>query len=654
MCARRAGRVLRIPALGSQLQPHTGESIQLISDTKESKTRRYECVRRATLLPQLLRSLVSSCLIGILILAEIGIARASNEGTVEARIERITSNLLPPVLVQGEEPPRVKLTDRMRELNVPGLSVAVINDGKIEWARGFGVARIGGRPVNSKTLFQAASISKPVSAMAVMNLLQTGQLALDTDVNQYLKSWKLPANEFTKQRHVTLRGLLTHTSSITVSGFPGYEHGAAVPTILQVLDGQAPANTAPIRVDGLQGQSWRYAGGGYVIATLLLQDVTGDPFAKLMRERVMKPLGMNSSTFEQPLPARLLDGAAMPYRADGAPVPGGPHVYPELAAASLWTTPSDLARFAIGMQEALAGKSNRVLTSTTARAMLVPAVEQQAIGFMVGGTAGHRYFTHSGANEGYRCLLVAYEDGDGAVIMTNGDSGGALLRPLLAAIAREYEWPDYGPAVRQVSAVDPQLFDRHVGAYRFADGMTVTFWREGDRRYAQMWGQAPAELFPSSPREYFIKSVNGRWIFPDGDAPEEVTWALERREQTLKRLHGAEERAALDLTLDTQKRVREQIPASASEKSLREFVAALAAGKPNYERMTPNLKERIRTWLVYRQTALANLGAVQTVAFKGVTPAGEDTYDMRFERGAREFRILLNADGRMHSVQFTP
>jgi CubicO group peptidase (beta-lactamase class C family) len=291
---------------------------------------------------------------------------------IEQRIERIQETLLPPVLVQGESTPLTSLTTRMEALHVPGVSIAVIHGGKLEWARGFGVTKIGGPPVTAETLFQAASISKPVTTLAVLRLVQSGKLDLDTDVNHYLKSWKLPANEFTQGAKVTLRELLTHSAGVTVHGFRGYEASEAIPSLMQVLDGEPPANNAAIRVDMTPGKTWRYSGGGFVIVQQVLSDVIGIPFPKLMHDLVLGPLGMEHSTYQQPLPPELLAQAATPYRADGTAVPGGPHVYPELAPAGLWTTPSDLARFAIGIQQALSGKSRRVLSRATAGDMLVP------------------------------------------------------------------------------------------------------------------------------------------------------------------------------------------------------------------------------------------------------------------------------------------
>jgi CubicO group peptidase (beta-lactamase class C family) len=228
-------------------------------------------------------------------------------------------DIFPPVIIQGEAPTTTKLVDRMATLRVPGVSIAVIHAGKIEWARGFGVASIGGADVNSNTLFQAASISKAVTAMAVLSLVQEGKIDLDKDVNQYLRTWKVPANSLTDKAKVTTRELLTHTAGMTVHGFPGYASDAPLPTLVQVLNGEKPANTPAIVVDMVPGTEWRYSGGGFVVAQLLLQDVTGEPFPAFMKEKVLGPAGMGHSTFEQPLPQRRIGEAATAYRQNGQP-----------------------------------------------------------------------------------------------------------------------------------------------------------------------------------------------------------------------------------------------------------------------------------------------------------------------------------------------
>lgn len=430
---------------------------------------------------------------------------ATQSSNVEQHIRSVQNGLIPAVLIEGQSASSQtsKLSDRMAALHVPGVSVAFMHDGKIEWARGFGVTKLGGPPVSPTTLFQAASISKPVTAVAVLRLVQSGKLNLDTDVNEYLKTWKVPGNQFTAKRKVTLRELITHTGGVTVHGFEGYATNEQVPSLVQVLNGEKPANSPPIRVDVEPGTIWRYSGGGFVITQLLLQDVTGKPFPALMQQMVLGPMGMIHSTYQQPLPPDRLPEAATPYDQDGKPIPGGPHTYPEMSAAGLWTTPSDLLQFAMHIQQALAGKSASVLSAATAKEMLTPGLGKWGLGIETGGSKEPPYFTHGGANEGFMSDFVAYDSGDGAAVMTNGNNGGQLAAEVVRTIAHEYNWPDFEPAHRALAKIDPKIFDAYVGDYQLAPGFALTISRNGNRFFARATGQTPLELFPSSDHDFF-------------------------------------------------------------------------------------------------------------------------------------------------------
>jgi CubicO group peptidase (beta-lactamase class C family) len=458
------------------------------------------------------RRLISACLIlfGIGLNAPAAQAPLTpvNGSTVELRIQRIQDGLLSPVLVQGESTQKTKLRDRMSALHVPGVSIAVIHDGQIDWARGFGVTKSDGPPVTPNTLFQAASISKPVTAMAVLHLAESGKLNLDADVNQYLKSWKIPASSFMEQSGVTLQKLLSHTAGMTVHGFAGYASDEPVPNLVQVLNGGKPANSAPILVNTVPGTMWRYSGGGYVVIQQVLEDVTGQPFAKLMQDIVLRPVGMAQSTYEQPLPQGRLANAAMPYSRDGQGIKGGPHVYPEMAAAGLWTTPSDLARYAIDIQKSLAGEPTHVLSTEMARKMLRVVLQGYSLGLGIGGSEKRPYFSHGGANAGFQCNLVVYNTGDGAVIMTNSDSGSQLAAEILRTIAYEYGWPDFQPMKQKETTVSPKILERYVGIYELAPKVNIMITLEGGQLMAQRSGQGKLPLFASSETKFFSKVVD--------------------------------------------------------------------------------------------------------------------------------------------------
>jgi CubicO group peptidase (beta-lactamase class C family) len=333
----------------------------------------------------------------------------------------------------------------MKQFNVPGVSIAIIKDFKVAATYVYGVADADtGTPVTPDTMFQAASISKPVAAMVSLKAVQDGRFSLDQDVNTILKSWKVPDGTFAKERRVTPRGLMSHTSGTgDAFGFPGYAPAATLPSLPQILDGvQPPSNLRAVRLEREPMTGFEYSGGGVMIQQLALTDAIGKPFADLAREWVLDPIGMRNSTYEQPLPASREKQAARAHNRTGARMGDPWHVYPEQAAAGLWTTPTDLARFAIEVQLSLLGKSNKVLSSTTVREMVTPVgVGPFAVGFSIAKEGEGWYFSHGGSNWGFQCNLVAHRaNGYGAVIMTNGDGGGALIGPLLRLIQQEHKW----------------------------------------------------------------------------------------------------------------------------------------------------------------------------------------------------------------------
>jgi CubicO group peptidase (beta-lactamase class C family) len=363
---------------------------------------------------------------------------------VEQRIGRVENGLR----VEQGDPPwrRLALADRMAHHNVPGVSIAVVNDFAIEWARGYGVLAAGAeQPVTSDTLFQGASIGKTVVAVAALSLVEQGKLDLDQPVNERLVSWKVPDNEFTARAKVTLRRLLSHSAGTIEHGYQGYARGQPRPALRQVLDGAPPANSPPVRVVALPGTAFAYSNGGFMVVQQLLMDVTGRPFASFVKETVFDPAGMRQSTFESPLPDRLTGLAAHGHRPDGPAVAGGWRTYPELGTgASFWTTPSDLARFGIEVMRAYAGQPNELLARDTAREMLTRQTPDGAgygLGFGVSEEGGPRFhFSHDGGNEGYRSFFVMYPElGRGAVIMTSGHVGEKLWREIVNSISVEYE-----------------------------------------------------------------------------------------------------------------------------------------------------------------------------------------------------------------------
>ena len=484
---------------------------------------------------RLMKVCVISFLQSFIALASMCAAEESKEHLYD-RIHRVENGLLPPVFIKGQSAGAMNISNRMAFHHVPGVSVAVINDGKLEWARGYGVVETNKpQAVTTNTPFQAASISKPVSAMAALALVQAGKLSLDDEVNDKLASWRVPENEFTKDKKVALRRLLTHSAGLTVHGFRGYAAGEPVPNLVEVLDGKKPANSPSIRVDLVPGQRVRYSGGGYCVMQQLLIDVAGKPFPQVVDENVLRPLQMVHSTFEQPLPKSKVDSAAVGHLRNGQPVAGKWHTYPEMAAAGLWTTPSDLAHFAIELQQARAGKSKRVFSAEMAKQMLSPQIENVGLGIFLEGKDDQRFFYHGGANEGFRAMLVAYENsGRGVAVMCNSDSGSELNEEIIRAVATEYDWPDYRPKERSVIKVDAKTLESYCGRYQLFPDFILTVTTSGGRLFSEATGQPQCELFAESEKVFFYTVVDAQIQFVRSQEGKVTELVLNQNGQTMK------------------------------------------------------------------------------------------------------------------------
>jgi CubicO group peptidase (beta-lactamase class C family) len=334
------------------------------------------------------------------------------------------------------------MNKRLDHFNVPGVSIAVIDNFQLDWASGYGVNSVQNNlKVDTNTLFQAASISKPLAAVGALKLVESGLLSLDTQVNQYLTSWQLPDNGFQETAEVTLRGILSHSAGLTVHGFAGYNTQLSLPSLINVLNGQSPANSPAIFVDTIPGSRFRYSGGGYVLLQQLMQDITGGSFDNFMEEQVLQPIAMNNSSYEQPISQAMQANIASGHRSNSSEVTGQWHNYPEQAAAGLWTTPSDLTSFAIALANAFRGESNTLLSVNSARDMLTRQKDNWGLGIKVGLNGQVVSFSHGGSNEGFRChLFMNATTGQGLVVMTNSDVGDFLITELFDQFSTAYEW----------------------------------------------------------------------------------------------------------------------------------------------------------------------------------------------------------------------
>ena len=411
------------------------------------------------------------------------------------------------VAVKGAPDRKMALADRMAFHQVPAVSIAVVNQGRIEWARAYGVVDATTRdPVTTATRFQAASISKAVSAIGALHLVEQGKLSLDADANTQLTAWKIPQNAYTEGNKITLRQLLNHSAGTTVHGYGGYSSKQALPTLLNVLDGTPPATSPPVRVDIAPGTTWRYSGGGYSIIQLMVTEASKQPFARYMQSAVLGPLGMTRSTYDVISPGQRRDVPATAHDGSGKPIDGRWHTYPESAAAGLWTTPTDLARVVIEVQQAEAGQSHKVLSRAMTSTMLTRVLGEYGLGFFVEKLADRTSFSHSGGNEGFRTQLYGYtQTGQGVVVMTNGDNGAALIDEILCSVAAEYGWPEFRVVEKTAIAPDADMNRRVAGEYRLVEKPAYVV-AEGERLYFQseLFGSKRMELFRESKSAFFM------------------------------------------------------------------------------------------------------------------------------------------------------
>jgi CubicO group peptidase (beta-lactamase class C family) len=385
----------------------------------------------------------------LLAISAMAMRAAQAQNDVESFIARIENPQSP----SHTELDSLSLQALMERLRVPGVSIAVVKDFKIHWAKAYGVADTEtGRLLDTATRFQAASISKPVTALAAMRLVQEHRLNLDADVNTILKSWRVPRSELTRNRAVTPRSLLSHTSGANDGfGFPGYDPKAALPTVVQILDGLPPSNVGKVTFARAPFEASQYSGGGVMIMQLALTELSGRPFAQFMQSTVLAPLQMSNSSFEQALAVNDTSRAALAHDEQGRRMGPPWRIHPEQATSGLWTTPSDLAKFIIEIQTALRGPTGKVLDQRFAKEMISPVgIGRFAIGVAIDQRGDGWYFTHSGSNWGYRAWMSGHvRKGYGVVIMANSDNGMALMNQIADRIEKAYNWDSLREPIAQ-------------------------------------------------------------------------------------------------------------------------------------------------------------------------------------------------------------
>jgi CubicO group peptidase (beta-lactamase class C family) len=407
------------------------------------------------------------------------------------------------------------IRERMKFYKIQGVSIAVINDYKLEWARGYGWADTSDkRPVKNQTLFQAASISKSLNAVGALKLADRKKLDLQKDINSYLSSWKFPYDTAkTHNTPITVTHLLSHTAGLSVHGFPGYKWSDGLPSDVDILDGKKPANTAPIRSEFQPGTKVKYSGGGTTISKRIIMDLTGQPYDVYMAKEVLQPMGMLNSFYTQPPPPGAFPNLATAYYRNGSPIVGKFHIYPEQAADGLWTNPTELANYIIEMQLSLEGKSNKVLSKELTQTMLTPTMENAGLGVFIESRGNRKYFGHGGANEGFRCQYYgSLEGGDGVVVMVNSDNGG-IIPEIVNSIAGVYNWTGFSSQVsKRTIPVHIDTLATYAGTYHL-EGITLKIIQKDHALYLIQDESPPVRMYFTSQIDFFVKEVNAEWQF---------------------------------------------------------------------------------------------------------------------------------------------
>ena len=439
---------------------------------------------------------------------------------VEEQIKQFENSLSGRVQIKGKE--NSNIADRMAHYKVMGMSIAVVHDYKIVWAKGYGWAdEKEKRPVTTATLFEPGSISKSLNAVGILKLVQDRKLDLHTDINTYLTSWKFPYDEVSMGKKITLAHLLSHSAGLNVHGFPGYDLMEKIPTVPQVLDGQPPANTPAVRSQFEPGLRFQYSGGGTTISQLLLTDVTHQPYDQFMYENVLKPIGMVNSFYTQPPAMDKRSMCATGYHGNGNEVPHKFHVYPEQGAAGLWMTPSDLCQYIIETQLAYEGKSSKVLNQEMTKLRLTPYNdESSALGVFIDNRDGALYFQHSAGNEGF-CgqYYASLEGGDGVAFFLNTDEYG-LIPEVLNSVASVYDWKGfYGPITKKVVKVSDKILQTYVGVYMVQKNTFVNimkrkdgYYQFADGNYYKMYFTNKADYFNMEveTEKHFVTDASGK------------------------------------------------------------------------------------------------------------------------------------------------
>ncbi len=522
-------------------------------------------------------------------------------------------------------------------------SVLVARDGQVIYSKGYGSADLEWDVPNSPgTKFRLGSVTKQFTAASILLLEERGKLSVNDPVKKYLPDAPAAWDK------ITIFNLLTHTSGIpNFTGFADYqklEPFAATPEQLVARFRDKPLDFEP-------GEKWQYSNSGYVLLGHLIEKITGDSYEKFVRENIFTPLGMKDSGYDS-------NFAVIPHRASGY-VPGKNgfenagfiHMSIPHGAGALYSTTEDLLKWEQGL---FGGK---LLKAASLQKMTTPFKSNYAFGLQVETAGGHKVIEHGGGIEGFNTELAYYPDDKLTVVVLGNVTGGAP-----GDIARKLAAVAHGETVKLQSerkeiTLDPKVLARYVGAYQMTAGADMLITLEGNQLFSKLGNQGAIPIFAESQTMFFPKVVDAELEFTKDDEqgrPTEMILHQSGRDQAAKRMDDAEFKRIADAAAAAAKRFKDQTAAPGSEAALRKLIEDLRLGKPDYDHMSTGLAAATRQQLPQLQSALTQLGALQSVTFKGVGPGGADIYAVKFANGSLEYRILLGADGIVEGAQVRP
>jgi CubicO group peptidase (beta-lactamase class C family) len=457
--------------------------------------------------------------------------------TVEERIKQVEGNV-PQGDYEIAGAPKQTLLDRMKFHGVKGVSIAVINNYEVEWAKGYGWADSSEqRPVTPETFFLIVSISKSLNAMGILKLAQDNKIDINADINNYLTSWKFPYDSISKGKKITMAQLLSHSAGLTTSGGSDYQRGDTLPTIYDILDGKRPANSPAVRSEYEPGTRFQYSNNGSSIAMLTAMDITKKTYEDYIKETVLNPLGMNNTFFTDIPPGNLKQKFATGYNEDGTQLKGKYSILAQQAGGAAWSTPSEICKYIIEMQLSLKGKSNKILSKENTQMMVTPQIANSGLGVFVDSIGSEKYFQNGGGRRGFTSLYYgSFKDGKGVVIFVNS-SNASIQKEIGYSVAMAYGWKDfYKPKTKTIIPMSVKELEEYEGEYVFSPDASVFIDYDGTGFYAAVSGQSWYNIFPEAKDKFFgqVKEVELEFV-RSNHAVNKLIYKVDGRSDELKK-----------------------------------------------------------------------------------------------------------------------